>query len=206
MSRSANILIIFLYLQAENTQCLTVPMPPPPHLYNFILCKCLWITMEDIDGLHSPSQFYTNYSLDRQREVFVFLPGHVKLPGFIKTFGRRKGFPTGLLLLFLLFLYNSGNITCHFPGCVGVKLASPWFLSYPSSSNVAVSGHRVKIEDTQKMQFSDRLSEIERYQRSMRIGPVNNNPRPIHQTHLSTTQGEDHWYIQSQPTNIPITH
>ena len=57
---------------------------------------------------------------------------------------------------------------------------------------VAVSGHRVKIEDPQKMQFSDRLSEIERYQRTMRIGPVNNNPRPIHQAHLSTTQGEDH--------------
>lgn len=54
-----------------------------------------------------------------------------------------------------------------------------------------VSGHRVKMEDTQKMQFSDRLSEIERYQRSMRLGTVNNNPRPIHQSHLSTTQGED---------------
>uniref|UniRef100_A0A3Q3LPV9 Runt-related transcription factor n=1 Tax=Mastacembelus armatus TaxID=205130 RepID=A0A3Q3LPV9_9TELE len=49
-------------------------------------------------------------------------------------------------------------------------------------------GHRVKIEDPQKLQFSDRLSEIERYQRTMRIGPVNNNSRPIHQTHLSTTQ------------------
>ncbi|MEQ2271003.1 hypothetical protein XENORESO_019570 [Xenotaenia resolanae] len=50
------------------------------------------------------------------------------------------------------------------------------------------AGHRVKMEDTTKMQFSDRLSEIERYQRTMRLGPVNNNPRPIHQTHLSTTQ------------------
>lgn len=56
--------------------------------------------------------------------------------------------------------------------------------------HVAVSGHRVKVEDPQKMQFSDRLSEIERYQRSMRIGTANNNPRPIHQAHLSTTQGE----------------
>lgn len=53
-----------------------------------------------------------------------------------------------------------------------------------------VSGHRVKVEDPQKMQFSDRLSEIERYQRSMRIGTANNNPRPIHQAHLSATQGE----------------
>lgn len=35
----------------------------------------------------------------------------------------------------------------------------------------------MKLED-QKMQFSNRLSEIEHYQRSMRIGPVNNNPRP----------------------------
>lgn len=48
----------------------------------------------------------------------------------------------------------------------------------------------MKVEDSQKMQFSDRLSEIERYQRSMRIGTANNNPRPIHQAHLSTTQGE----------------
>lgn len=57
--------------------------------------------------------------------------------------------------------------------------------------HVIVSGHRVKIEDPQKMQFSDRLSEIERYQRTMRIGSVNNNPRPIHQTHLSGPPGED---------------
>lgn len=42
---------------------------------------------------------------------------------------------------------------------------------------LSVPGHRVKLED-QKMQFSNRLSEIEHYQRSMRIGPVNNNPRP----------------------------
>lgn len=56
--------------------------------------------------------------------------------------------------------------------------------------HVAVSGHRVKVEDPQKMQFSNRLSEFEHYQRSVRIGTANNNARPIHQAHLSTTQGE----------------
>ncbi|PWA16389.1 hypothetical protein CCH79_00004661 [Gambusia affinis] len=62
-------------------------------------------------------------------------------------------------------------------------------MGQPQREDILPMGHRVKMEDTTKMQFSDRLSEIERYQRSMRIGPVNNNPRPIHQTHLSTTQG-----------------
>lgn len=60
-----------------------------------------------------------------------------------------------------------------------------------SPPHVFLSGHRVKLEDTQKMQFSDRLSEIERYQRSMRIGPGNTNPRQIHQPHLGTTPGKE---------------
>ncbi|KAM9707712.1 runt-related transcription factor 3-like [Menidia menidia] len=41
------------------------------------------------------------------------------------------------------------------------------------------------MDDPQKIQFTDRLSEIERYQRGMRM---NNNPRPLHQTHISPTQ------------------
>lgn len=48
----------------------------------------------------------------------------------------------------------------------------------------------MKMEDPRKMEISDRLSEIELYQRTRRIGPMNNTPRPIHQTHLSTTPGE----------------
>ncbi|KAL0969234.1 hypothetical protein UPYG_G00224290 [Umbra pygmaea] len=48
-----------------------------------------------------------------------------------------------------------------------------------------LQGHRVKLEDSQKMQFSDRLTEIERYQRaSLRMGPANTQPRPMHQSHL----------------------
>uniref|UniRef100_A0A3P9I1H4 Runt-related transcription factor n=1 Tax=Oryzias latipes TaxID=8090 RepID=A0A3P9I1H4_ORYLA len=79
---------------------------------------------------------------------------------------------------------------------ITVFTGPPQVATYHRAIKVTVDGpreprrHRVKIEDPQKMQFSDRLSEIERYQRTMRIGPVNNNPRPIHQTHLSTTQGE----------------
>lgn len=74
----------------------------------------------------------------------------------------------------LLFLNNSGV------GWGGeyILLPRPIAAGYRSNSFVlSVSGHRVKLED-QKMQFSNRLSEIEHYQRSMRIGPVNNNPRP----------------------------
>uniref|UniRef100_A0AAY5K683 Runt-related transcription factor n=1 Tax=Esox lucius TaxID=8010 RepID=A0AAY5K683_ESOLU len=48
-----------------------------------------------------------------------------------------------------------------------------------------LQGHRVKLEDPQKMQFSDRLTEIERYQRaSLRMGPANTQARPMHQSHL----------------------
>lgn len=83
---------------------------------------------------------------------------------------------------------GEGNICCHYCCCpcrtLELACAPSELCSY-----VTVSGHRVKVEDSQKMQFSDRLSEIERYQRSMRIGTANNNPRPIHQAHLST-QGE----------------
>ncbi|XP_031702866.1 runt-related transcription factor 3 isoform X1 [Anarrhichthys ocellatus] len=68
---------------------------------------------------------------------------------------------------------------------ITVITGPPQVATYHRAIKVTVDGpreprrHRVKIEDPQKMQFSDRLSEIERYQRSMRIGPVNNNPRPI---------------------------
>ncbi|KAM9777306.1 runt-related transcription factor 3 [Neosynchiropus ocellatus] len=75
---------------------------------------------------------------------------------------------------------------------ITVFTGPPQVATYHRAIKVTVDGpreprrHRVKIEDPQKMQFSERLSEIERY-RSMRIAPVNNN-RPIHQSHLSTSQ------------------
>ncbi|KAJ0062663.1 hypothetical protein NL108_004286, partial [Boleophthalmus pectinirostris] len=78
---------------------------------------------------------------------------------------------------------------------ITVFTGPPQVATYHRAIKVTVDGpreprrHRVKIDDPQKMQFSDRLSEIERYQRTMRIGSVNNN-RSIHQSHLSTPQGE----------------
>ncbi|XP_029316619.1 runt-related transcription factor 3 isoform X2 [Cottoperca gobio] len=96
---------------------------------------------------------------------------------------------------------------------ITVFTGPPQVATYHRAIKVTVDGpreprrHRVKMEDPQKMQFSDRLSEIERYQRSMRIGPVNNNPRPIHQTHLSTTQGSTDLFNQRTtfPSLSPLT-
>ncbi|XP_034431629.1 runt-related transcription factor 3 isoform X2 [Hippoglossus hippoglossus] len=96
---------------------------------------------------------------------------------------------------------------------ITVFTGPPQVATYHRAIKVTVDGpreprrHRVKMEDPQKMQFSDRLSEIERYQRTMRIGPVNNNPRPMHQTHLSTTQGTPDIFQQrsSFPSLSPLT-
>ncbi|XP_062253366.1 runt-related transcription factor 3 isoform X2 [Platichthys flesus] len=96
---------------------------------------------------------------------------------------------------------------------ITVFTGPPQVATYHRAIKVTVDGpreprrHRVKMEDPQKMQFSDRLSEIERYQRTMRIGPVNNNPRPMHQTHLSTTQGSTDIFQQrsSFPSLSPLT-
>uniref|UniRef100_A0A669C825 RUNX family transcription factor 3 n=2 Tax=Oreochromis TaxID=8139 RepID=A0A669C825_ORENI len=80
---------------------------------------------------------------------------------------------------------------------ITVFTGPPQVATYHRAIKVTVDGpreprrHRVKLEDPQKMQFSDRLSEIERYQRSMRIGPGNTNPRQIHQPHLGTTPGKE---------------
>ncbi|KAM6917204.1 runt-related transcription factor 3 isoform 2-T2 [Lycodopsis pacificus] len=91
---------------------------------------------------------------------------------------------------------------------ITVITGPPQVATYHRAIKVTVDGpreprrHRVKIEDPQKMQFSDRLSEIERYQRSMRIGPVNNNPRPI-----CTTQGSTDLFNQRTtfPSLSPLT-
>lgn len=51
------------------------------------------------------------------------------------------------------------------------------------------AGHRVKLEDPQKMPFTERMSEIERYQR-IRMGTSNGNPRPPHQTHFGSSTSQ----------------
>ncbi|CAL8272057.1 unnamed protein product [Merluccius merluccius] len=90
---------------------------------------------------------------------------------------------------------------------ITVFTGPPQVATYHRAIKVTVDGpreprrHRVKMEDPQKMQFSERLSEIERYQRSMRIGPVNNNPRPSHQTHLGTPQAAL-WPEQIEPPTL----
>lgn len=96
---------------------------------------------------------------------------------FPNCHAAKKHRPVGVLVVVffycfsLLFLNNTGKRKY-------VLLPQLIAAGYRSNSFVlSVSGHRVKLED-QKMQFSNRLSEIEHYQRSMRIGPVNNNPRP----------------------------
>ncbi|KAJ8289463.1 hypothetical protein GJAV_G00001570 [Gymnothorax javanicus] len=65
--------------------------------------------------------------------------------------------------------------------------------TYHRAIKVTVDGpreprrHRVKLEDPQKtMQFSDRLSELERFQRAgLRMGPGTGNARPSHTSHFS---------------------
>ncbi|KAI4880101.1 hypothetical protein NFI96_023489 [Prochilodus magdalenae] len=74
------------------------------------------------------------------------------------------------------------------------------------SGHVANSlGHRVKMED-QKLQFSERLSEIDRYQRAgLRIGTSNGTTRPAHQSHYSpssASQISGLWPDQIDPPPI----
>ncbi|CAL8286014.1 unnamed protein product [Lota lota] len=88
---------------------------------------------------------------------------------------------------------------------ITVFTGPPQVATYHRAIKVTVDGpreprrHRVKMEDPQKMQFSERLSEIERYQRSMRMAP--NNPRPVHQSHLGTPQGTTDLF--NQRTTFP---
>ncbi|KAJ7988999.1 hypothetical protein DPEC_G00315000 [Dallia pectoralis] len=69
---------------------------------------------------------------------------------------------------------------------ITVFTGPPQVATYHRAIKVTVDGpreprrHRVKLEDPQKMQFSDRLSEIERYQRAgLRMGPANTPARPM---------------------------
>lgn len=135
--------------------------------YNFIQRECV--------NSHGMSRFDINYSSN-----------------------WKMGLDMTLYCCFLLFLFNLRGlwkyIKLPFPGGVGGELALA-LIFLPPIRPITVLGHRVKMEDSQKMQFSDRLSEIERYQRSMRMGPVNNN-RSIHQSHLGNAQGKDRWCIR----------
>lgn len=128
---------------------------------------------------------------------FIF-PTHVMLHSSIKeTFSNWSVVPA-----FAIF-EKLWKKKVHLAAFFSSKMTTAGCLS--NSFVLSVSGHRVKLED-QKMQFSDRLSEIERYQRSMRIGPMNNNPRPIHQNPLSTTPGEDRSHMQPQATTNSKNH
>ncbi|XP_036430994.1 runt-related transcription factor 3 [Colossoma macropomum] len=75
---------------------------------------------------------------------------------------------------------------------ITVFTGPPQVATYHRAIKVTVDGpreprrHRVKMEENQK--FSDRLSEIERYQRaSLRMGPGNATARPTHQSHYSSS-------------------
>ncbi|XP_036398372.1 runt-related transcription factor 3 isoform X1 [Megalops cyprinoides] len=82
---------------------------------------------------------------------------------------------------------------------ITVFTSPPQVATYHRAIKVTVDGpreprrHRVKLEDPQKaMQFSDRLSELERFQRAgLRMGPGTSNARPSHQSHFSpSTQSQ----------------
>ncbi|KAL2099169.1 hypothetical protein ACEWY4_005649 [Coilia grayii] len=64
-------------------------------------------------------------------------------------------------------------------------------------------GHRVKLEDPQKMPFTERMSELERFQR-LRMGTSNGNPRQAHQGHFSssTSQLGALWSEQMDPSGM----
>ncbi|XP_030626771.1 runt-related transcription factor 3 [Chanos chanos] len=77
---------------------------------------------------------------------------------------------------------------------ITVFTGPPQVATYHRAIKVTVDGpreprrHRVKLEDPQKMQFSERLSEIERFQRErLRMSTGNGTPRPAHQSHFSPT-------------------
>nr|AMC39800.1 Runt-related transcription factor 3 isoform 4 [Danio rerio] len=78
------------------------------------------------------------------------------------------------------------------------------FDTFSSYSPSLLRGHRVKPDDPHK-QFSDRLSDIERFQRaSLRMNPGNGTTRP-HQTHYSpssTTQIPGLWPDQIDPPTL----
>lgn len=117
----------------------------------------LWVSVMYISCTNCTSQ---------SRIVFLS-PSH-NFGSIRETFSNQSGLAVSLSLLFL----NKTRKRKYFL----LPLLMP--SGYRSNSIVlSISGHRVKLED-QKMQFSNRLSEIEHYQRSMRLGQVNNNPRP----------------------------
>uniref|UniRef100_A0A674EPX1 RUNX family transcription factor 3 n=1 Tax=Salmo trutta TaxID=8032 RepID=A0A674EPX1_SALTR len=98
---------------------------------------------------------------------------------------------------------------------ITVFTGPPQVATYHRAIKVTVDGpreprrHRVKMEDPQKMQFSDRLTEIERYQRaSLRMGPGNPQPRPMHQSHLGpSAQSQIQGRATDQTgTTITLTH
>ncbi|XP_023698262.1 runt-related transcription factor 3 [Paramormyrops kingsleyae] len=95
---------------------------------------------------------------------------------------------------------------------ITVFTSPPQVATYHRAIKVTVDGpreprrHRVKLEDSQK--FSERLTELERFQRAgLRMGAGNGNPRPSHQGHFSqsaSSQLQALWPEQIDTQNLPI--
>ncbi|KAK2853060.1 hypothetical protein Q7C36_008261 [Tachysurus vachellii] len=96
---------------------------------------------------------------------------------------------------------------------ITVFTGPPQVATYHRAIKVTVDGpreprrHRVKLEDSQKMQFTDRLTEMERYQRTgLRMSAGNGTTRPTHQSHYSSssvTQIPGLWPEQIEPQIKP---
>ncbi|XP_066573396.1 runt-related transcription factor 3 isoform X1 [Amia ocellicauda] len=98
---------------------------------------------------------------------------------------------------------------------ITVFTSPPQVATYHRAIKVTVDGpreprrHRQKMEDQQKPTlFSDRLSELERFQRaSMRVGTTNPNQRQAHQGHFSPptqTQIQALWTEQIDTPSLPL--
>ncbi|XP_017319631.1 runt-related transcription factor 3 isoform X1 [Ictalurus punctatus] len=96
---------------------------------------------------------------------------------------------------------------------ITVFTGPPQVATYHRAIKVTVDGpreprrHRVKPEDSQKIQFNERLSEMERYHQraSLRVGPGNGTVRPSHQSHYgptTTTQIPGLWPEQMDTPQI----
>ncbi|KAK6474272.1 runt-related mRNAion factor 3-like isoform X1 [Huso huso] len=100
---------------------------------------------------------------------------------------------------------------------ITVFTSPPQVATYHRAIKVTVDGpreprrHRQKLEEQQKPTlFSDRLSELERYQRTaMRVGPSNTNPRPSlnpagHYSAQAQSQIQALWTEQTDTPSLPL--
>ncbi|XP_007238626.3 runt-related transcription factor 3 [Astyanax mexicanus] len=94
---------------------------------------------------------------------------------------------------------------------ITVFTGPPQVATYHRAIKVTVDGpreprrHRIKMEDTQKMQFSERLSEMGFARGSLRMGTGNGATRPTHQSHYPATSASQItglWPDQLEPTPL----